>query len=157
MRDYSVTAKSAEAVCELISFEIRDQAFCVEVTSVREIRGWSAATPLPHAPDFVCGVINLRGSVLPIIDLAARLNYGKAEPSARHAIVVVQVADQIVGLLVDGVSEIITVEAKEIRPAPDFGGEFMHDMVQGILPLADRMITVLKLSGLLPTEIHQAA
>lgn len=73
---------------ELIAFRIGSQEFCVDVMSIREIRGWTAATPLPQCPDFICGVINLRGTVLPIIDLAARLGFPPAAPTARHAIIV---------------------------------------------------------------------
>src|SRR5690349_10774035 len=89
---------------ELIAFRIQDQEFCVDIMAVREIRGWTPATPLPQAPSFVRGVINLRGMVLPIVDLSDRLGLGVTEPSARSVIIVSQVGPQIVGLLVDGVS-----------------------------------------------------
>ena len=71
---------------ELIAFRIGDQEFCVDIMSVREIRGWAPATPLPRTPSFVKGVINLRGAVLPIIDLGARLGLKTSEPTARHVI-----------------------------------------------------------------------
>src|SRR5271167_2234296 len=99
MTEYVTTTNAARR--ELIAFRIGEQIFCVDVMSVREIRGWTPATPLPQAPAFVRGVINLRGSVLPIVDLAARLGFALAEPSARHAIVVAQIGHQIVGLLVE--------------------------------------------------------
>ncbi|MCQ3971320.1 chemotaxis protein CheW, partial [Klebsiella pneumoniae] len=73
---------------ELIAFRIGDQEFCVDIRSVREIRGWAPATPLPQSPAYVRGVLNLRGAVLPIIDLSSRLGLGTAEPSARHVIIV---------------------------------------------------------------------
>src|SRR5581483_5190918 len=94
---------------ELMAFRIGAQEFCIDIVSVREIRGWTPATPLPHSPQFVRGVINLRGAVLPIVDLAARLGLGSVDPSSRHVIIVAQVGRQIVGLLVDAVSEILTV------------------------------------------------
>src|ERR1700749_3854771 len=86
---------------ELISFRIGVQEFCVDIMGVREIRGWTAATALPRSPGFVRGVINLRGAVLPIVDLAARLGFDSAEPTARHVIIVAQIGVQTVGLLVD--------------------------------------------------------
>src|SRR4051812_24315234 len=89
---------------ELISFRIGDQEFCVDIMEVREIRGWTPATALPKAPAFVRGVITLRGAVLPIVALGARLGLGTAEPTARHVIIVAQVQNQVVGLLVDAVS-----------------------------------------------------
>ncbi len=101
---------------ELMAFRIGAQEFCVDIMAVREIRGFAPATPLPQSPAFVRGVINLRGAVLPIIDLSARLGFPPAEPTARHVIMVVQVGNQTVGLLVDAVSDILTV-AQRIDPA----------------------------------------
>ena len=89
---------------ELIAFRIEDQEYSVDIMSVREIRGWTAATPLPQSPDYVRGVINLRGTVLPIVDLSARLGLGTVEPTPRHVIIVVHIGKRIVGLLVDAVS-----------------------------------------------------
>ncbi len=83
---------------ELIAFRIGDQEFSVNIMSVREIRGWTQATPMPHAPAYVMGVINLRGAVLPIVDMSARLGMKEAEPTARHVIIVAQVKTKIVGL-----------------------------------------------------------
>ena len=82
---------------ELISFRIGEQEFCVDIMAVREIRGWTPATPVPHSPRFVRGVINLRGAVLPVIDLADRLGLGTAVETARHVIIVVQIGSRIVG------------------------------------------------------------
>src|SRR6185369_16962312 len=115
---------------ELISFRIGDQEFCVDIMSVREIRGWTAATPLPRTPDFVRGVINLRGAVLPIIDLSARLGLGATEPEARHVIIVCRIASQMVGLLVDAVSDILTVTDDLVQPTPDVGCEQVRHFVK---------------------------
>src|SRR5215471_11376522 len=84
-------AAAGGKVQELIAFRIAGQEFAIDVLSIREIRGFTPATPLPQAPAFVRGVINLRGTVLPIVDLAARLGFAATEPSARHAIVVAQI------------------------------------------------------------------
>jgi hypothetical protein len=81
------------AAREMITFLIGTQEFCIDVMLVREIRVWSPATPVAHAPGFVCGVINLRGKVLPIIDFAARLGFPPTQPTTRHAILVVQIGD----------------------------------------------------------------
>ena len=94
---------------ELIAFRIGDQEFCVNIMSVREIRGWTPATPMPHSPSYMKGVLNLRGAVLPIIDLSARLGMRPTEPSPRHVIIVAQVNRKVVGLLVEAVSDILTV------------------------------------------------
>lgn len=135
---------------ELISFRIGDQEFCVDIMMVREIRGWTPATPLPQAPIFVKGVINLRGAVLPIVDLGARLGLGTAEPSARHVIIVVQVERQIVGLLVDAVSDIITVTDEMIQPTPDVASDLARNFVKGLLAIDGRMVSFISLDRVLP-------
>lgn len=104
---------------ELIAFRVGAQEFCVNIMSVREIRGWTPATPMPHAPPYVLGVINLRGAVLPIVDLSARLGMTPADPTVRHVIIVAQVKSQVVGLLVDAVSDILTITDDKIQPTPD--------------------------------------
>jgi purine-binding chemotaxis protein CheW len=135
---------------ELITFRIRDQDFCIDIMSVREIRGWTPATALPQAPSFVRGVINLRGAVLPIVDLSDRLGLGVTEPSERHVIIVSNMGSRFVGLLVDGVSDILAASHEDIQATPDVGSETVRNFVQGILPVDGRMITVLALDHILP-------
>lgn len=132
---------------ELIAFRVASQEFGVDVKAVREIRGWTAATRLPHTPDHVLGVINLRGQALPIIDLAARMSFPPTEPTTRHAIIVAEVAGKDVGLLVDGVSEIFSVRESEIQPPPDVACR-AKSVVLGVIPAAERMISVLSLESL---------
>lgn len=142
---------------ELISFIIGKQEFCVDIMSVREIRGWSPATPLPHSPVFVRGVINLRGAVLSIVDLATRLGLPSSEPSARHVIIVAQVGQQVAGLLVDAVTGILTVTAETIRPTPDVASEMARSFVKGVLAIDNRMITLITLDHVLPSPEQEAA
>jgi purine-binding chemotaxis protein CheW len=143
---------------EMITFLIGRQEFCVDVMVVREIRVWTPATPVAHAPSFMCGVINLRGTVLPIIDFAARLGFPPTEPSTRHAILVVQIGDQTVGLLVEGVSEILTISQDLIQPTPDVASRMARDFVSGIVATDGRMISLIALDAILPpTEQEEAA
>lgn len=137
---------------ELLSFFVRSEAFCVGISAVREIRGWIPATPLPHAPPFVCGVVNLRGTVLPIIDLGARLGHGPTEPTDRHAIIVAEAEDKLVGLLVDGVNGILTVRDEDVHPTPDLGTDGTNEFVVGIITTDDRMISILSLDSVLPAR-----
>src|SRR5688572_10077113 len=108
---------------ELIAFRIGDQEFTVNIMSVREIRGWTSATPMPRSPAYMKGVINLRGAVLPIIDLSHRLGMKPAEPTPRHVIIVAQVGEKAVGLLVDAVSDILTVTDDNIQPTPEIASD----------------------------------
>lgn len=141
---------------ELISFRIGSQEFCVDIMAVREIRGWAKATPLPHSPDYMRGVMNLRGAVLPIVDLGARLGLGAAEPTARHVIIVARIGDRTVGLLVDAVSDILTV-TDQIQATPDVACETVRAFVQGILAIDGRMISLISLDHILPDESSMAA
>lgn len=142
---------------ELIVFKVREMEFCVDIIQVREIRGWTPATPVPHAPDFVIGVINLRGTVLPVIDLPARLGHGKSEPSARHAVIVVREQDRMTGLLVDMVSDIISADPADIHPTPDVSSAIARSFVSGIVTLEGRMISLLSLQDVLPGLDRKAA
>lgn len=135
---------------ELLAFRIGAQEFCVDLTSVREIRGWTAATPMPHAPSYVRGVVNLRGAVLPILDLAERLGLPPAEPTERHVIIVARIADRIVGLLVDAVSEILAVADGAVQPPPDVASERTRSIVRGLLAIGDRMVSLISLDRMLP-------
>lgn len=152
------TAKTSGPVAhELIAFRIRGQEFCVDVMSIREIRGWTAATPLPATPDFMRGVINLRGTVLPIIDLAARLGFPSAEPTARHAIIVTQIGTQVIGLLVEGVSDIFTVTDDQIQATPDVASEMAKRFVRGVIPIEGRLISLIAIDSVLPETHREAA
>jgi purine-binding chemotaxis protein CheW len=142
---------------ELISFRIGAQEFCVDIMSVREIRGWTPATALPRAPGFVRGVINLRGVVLPIIDLADRLGFPATEPTPRHVIIVVQTGRQVVGLLVDAVSDIINMPADKVQPTPDVGSESARAFVLGVMAIEDRMISLIALESVMPAQAGEAA
>lgn len=151
------TANAIDRPRELISFRIGEQEFCVDIMAVREIRGWTPATPLPHTPDYVRGVINLRGAVLPIMDLAARLGLGVVEPTARHVIIVVKLGDRLIGLLVDAVSDILSITDANVQPAPDVSCDRVRNFVGGIVTIEDRMISQIALDSLLPELEQQAA
>ena len=135
---------------ELIAFRIGEQEFCVDIMTVREIRGFAAATPLPHAPNFVVGVINLRGTVLPIVDLAARLGFGATVPTARSVVIVVRIGRQLVGLLVDAVSDILTVTDDLLQPTPDIASEMARSFVRGVMAFEGRMISMIAVDFVLP-------
>ena len=142
---------------ELITFRINAQEFCVDIRLVREIRGWAPATPLPQAPAYVVGVINLRGAVLPILDLSGRLGLGMTVPTARHVIIVARVGGRTVGLLVEAVSDILSISEEMIQPTPDIGCETVRAFVRGVMPIDGRMISLLVLDGLLPEAVEEVA
>ncbi len=137
-------------ISEYIAFRLGQQSFCIDIMAVREIRGWTPATPLPHAPDFIKGVINLRGAVLPVVDLAARLGLPPREPSARHAVIVVQQGAQVVGLLVDAVSNILTLSPDSIQSPPEVASDLSRAFVRGMVAVENEVISVLILKNLVP-------
>ena len=141
---------------ELISFQIGEQEFCVDITSVREIRGFTPATPVPHAPAYMRGVINLRGAVMPVIDLGSRLGMQTSEPTARHVIIVAKVGDHSVGLVVDAVCETFAVTPDQIQPLPELGGESMRSVVRGFLQIDERMISLISLDQILDEAVSES-
>jgi purine-binding chemotaxis protein CheW len=135
---------------ELITFRAGEQDFCVEAINVKEIRGWAPATLLPDSPAYVRGVTNLRGAILPIVDLAARLDLAETEPTARHVVIVVWIGKRLVGLLVDAVCDILTVSNDLLQPTPNLSSETVETLVAALVTVGDRMVGLLDLEHLLP-------
>jgi purine-binding chemotaxis protein CheW len=155
MQEDGFTANSANN--EFVAFRVGAQEFCVDIMGVREIRGWTPATPLPHAPPDVRGVINLRGAVLPIVDLAMRFGLGLTEPTPRSVIIVVHIHQQIVGLLVDAVSDILTSSEASMQPTPDIASDMAKTFVKGVYAVDGRMISIVTLDSVLPINAKAAA
>ncbi|MFD1746449.1 chemotaxis protein CheW [Rhizobium helianthi] len=131
---------------EIIAFRLHDQEFCVKTTTIREIRGWAPSTPIPHAPADVIGVMNLRGSVIPIIDLAYKLGMKSTVANERSAIVVTEVHNMVIGMLVDRVSDILTISSTQIQPVPEVSASFDKSFSEGIISSENGMICFLNLS-----------
>lgn len=142
---------------QFITFHLGAQEFGADIMRVREIRGWTATTPLPHAPDHVLGVINLRGVVLPVVDLKARLGLGSTQADPKHVIMVLEAGGRTIGLLVDAVSDIMTVMAEAIQPAPDLARDPGSECIDGLAALEGRMVTVLSMERLVAGLAGQAA
>jgi purine-binding chemotaxis protein CheW len=153
----AVLQPEAASMVELISFEIGGQEYCIDVRSVREIRGWTATTPMPQTPDYILGVINLRGAVMPVLDLRCRLGLGKTEPSSRHVIVVIQDGTKMAGVLVDGVQETFQVAASLLQAPPAMDSSATDQFVDAIIPLEGRMLSRLVVASLVPREQAEAA
>lgn len=142
------TESAASDWRQFITFHSGEQEFGADIMAIREIRGWTQTTALPHAPDYVCGVINLRGMVLPVVDLKARLGRGPTEVSAKHVIIVVRCGEQTMGLLVDAVSDILTVTEGDVQVTPELARDSQAEFVDGIAVLDARMVTILNMERL---------
>lgn len=140
---------------ELVTFRVDEQDFCVDIMAVREIRGWTPATILPHAPPYVLGVINLRGTVVPIVDLAARLGLPPSVPDPRHVIVITVVGPQTVGFLVSAVSDIMSVSRQSIQPTPDITSESTRAFIEGVIATEQRMLRVIDIKAVLPPALKE--
>ncbi len=142
---------------ELLSFRVAEQEYSVDIMAVREIRGWAKATPLPRAPAYVCGVINLRGTVLPIVDLAARLGLERCQRTDRDVIIVVQIRHHTLGLLVEAVSDILAIPRDALQPPPEMSAAGARGFVSALTIHEGRMIRVLDLDKVLPEDRSEAA
>ena len=139
------SASGASDMLEIIAFRLHDQEFCVRTTTIREIRGWGPATPIPYAPKEVIGVMNLRGTVIPIIDLANKLGMRSTDPNERSAIVVAEVHDTAIGLVVDRVSDILTIAESLLQPVPEISMPPSMRYADGIIAQSGGMICFLNL------------
>ncbi len=144
------SAEDSGADLELLSFKVGEQEYSVDIMSVREIRGWTRATSLPHAPSYVRGVINLRGTVLPVVDLGVRLGIDSAEPNERSVIIVVDLGDRAVGLRVDAVSDILAVPGSDLQSPPELLADQADAFIRALTIVDGRMIRVLELAEVLP-------
>lgn len=142
---------------EVVAFRVAEQDFCVDIMAVREIRGWTQATILPHAPTYVKGVINLRGAVVPVLDLSARLGLGALDPGPRHVIIIAMIDGQTVGLLADVVSDILSVSSDRLQPVPDIASEAAKTYITGVIATEERMIRKIDLERVLPPLQRVAA
>jgi purine-binding chemotaxis protein CheW len=144
----SVASMLKGEIIQFISFKTGGEEYAIDIIAVREIRGWSQTTVLPHQSPDACGVMNLRGTIVPVFDLRRRFSMGATNPSDTHVVIVVVVADRLVGLLVDAVSDILTIDANEIRPLPEMDAGASVDFLAGIVSVKDGMVVILSLEKL---------
>jgi len=136
-------------MAEFISFAIGDDQYGVDIMAVREIKEWSEITHLPKQPDYVRGVLNLRGVIVPIVDLRCRFGQGMTEATAVHIVIIVQVGTRQVGLLADRVLDIVSVEMAQVQPVPRIEQESRTDFLSGLVSIESGMIALIDLSHLL--------
>jgi purine-binding chemotaxis protein CheW len=146
------TAAQQEKVFQAVSFAIGGQSYCIDIMSVREIRNWSGVTTLPNTAEYMLGVINLRGVIVPIIDLKSRFGLGKSDPSPAHAVVVVALNGKLHGLLVDSVSDIVSCKENEVSALPDALGSAQNPLLSGLITFGEQMVAVVALDKMIARE-----
>jgi purine-binding chemotaxis protein CheW len=142
---------------QFISFAIGDDQYGVDIMAVREIKGWSQITRLPRQPDYMRGVLNLRGVMVPIIDLRCRFGQGMTEATPLHIVIVVQIGTRHVGLLADRVLDIVGCNASQVQPVPRIAQGSRVDFLSGLVTIESGMIALIDLSHILSVSIGEGA
>lgn len=154
-RSEAATVNGSEE--QYVTFTVGSEEYGVNILAVREIRGWTPESRLPNLPDYVRGVINLRGIIIPIFDLRARFGGGATEVTKRHVVVVIQVGERTRGVLVDAISDILAIGHDAIKPPPDVdSGLIDAEYLSGLYTADDRMVTLLNVERLFAVEVHEA-
>lgn len=143
VKDYEVADSR-----QFLTFKLAGEEYGVGILAVKEIRGWSAVTAVPHSPPWMLGVINLRGVVVPIIDLRLKFHFN-AEYNELTVVIVISVGDQLAGIVVDGVSDVITLANADIKPPPSLGGHANTSHIIGFGTVDDRMRILVDVERLL--------
>jgi purine-binding chemotaxis protein CheW len=141
--------RAAPAPTQLISFAIGDDQYGVDIMAVREIKGWTEITHLPRQPDYVRGVLNLRGVIVPIIDLRCRFGQGLTQATPLHIVIIVQIAGKPVGLLADRVLDIVSLEESQVQPVPRIANVQRLNFLSGLVTIEGAMIALIDLPNLL--------
>jgi purine-binding chemotaxis protein CheW len=146
---------------QVLTFVLGEETYGVDILRVREIRGWSAVTRIPNSPPHVLGVLNLRGAIVPIVDLRLRFDLAQAEYTAVTVIIVLTVRAEggrrDFGVVVDGVSDVVDVEAAAVKPTPDLGARAATDHIRGLAAVAGRMVVLLDIDRLIGSQVVEPA
>jgi len=146
----------AKVANKYLTFVLATEEYAVDILRVQEIKGWSKVTPIPNTPDYICGVINLRGTIVPIIDLRLRFKLDKLDYGQMTVMVVVKVIsnkkERIMGMVVDAVSDVYDVTEDDVKASPDFGSVISTEFVKGLATVGEKMVIVLDIDKLLNSE-----
>jgi purine-binding chemotaxis protein CheW len=137
---------------EFLTFTLGSEEYGVDILKVQEIRGYDAVTKIPNAPEFMKGVINLRGTIVPVIDMRVKFNLGKADFNEFTVMIVLNIANRIVGMVVDSVSDVMTLQDDQIQPPPEFGGSLDTRFLQGLGTVDERMLILVDIEKLMTSN-----
>jgi purine-binding chemotaxis protein CheW len=146
------SVRAAAGATEFISFAVGDEQYGVNIMAVREIKDWSAITQLPNQPPHMRGVLNLRGVIVPIIDLRCRFGIGVTDATPMHVIIVIQIDGETVGLLADRVLDIIAVDGAQVQPVPKVSHDVRTGVLSGLVAIDKTMIALIDLKSLLGSQ-----
>ncbi|TDR71053.1 chemotaxis protein CheW [Paludibacterium purpuratum] len=136
-------------VRELLVFTLGTEQYAIDILKVQEIRGYESVTRIAGAPAFIKGVVNLRGSIVPIVDMRLKFDLGEASYTPFTVVIILNVLSRTVGIVVDGVSDVIQLKPDAIRPAPEFGAAVDTAYIEGLMPVGDGMVIVMDIERLM--------
>lgn len=134
---------------EILVFTLGREEYGIDILKVQEIRGYDAVTTLANMPAFIKGVINLRGAIVPIIDMRLKFKLGQAEYNQFTVVIILNIGKRVVGIVVDGVSDVLTLNPDQIRPAPEFGNTLNTEYLSGLGAIDERMIILMDIEKLM--------
>ncbi|GAB2614015.1 chemotaxis protein CheW [Novilysobacter erysipheiresistens] len=140
---------SDAATDEFLTFALGEEEYGVDILKVQEIRGYDAVTRLPDAPDYIKGVVNLRGTIVPVIDMRMKFRLAKVEYTAMTVMIVLNVGGRVVGIVVDSVSDVVRLGGEQIRDVPELGAAIDRQFLTGIGTLDERMLILLDIERLM--------
>ncbi len=142
-------AMAAQASNEYLTFTLGKEEYGVEILKVQEIRGYEKPTHIANAPEFIKGVVNLRGIIVPIVDMRIKFNLGEAKYDQFTVVIILNVAGRVVGMVVDSVSDVITLSAEQMKPAPNFSSTFDTEYITGLGTVDSRMLILVDIEKLM--------
>lgn len=143
---------SAASQQEFLTFVLGDENYALDIMTVKEIRGYEQVTKIANAPDYIKGVLNLRGDIVPIIDLRIKFQVGEATYDEFTIVIMLMIADRVVGIVVDEVSDVIKVDDEAIRPPPEFGVAFDSAYLHGLTTINEQMIILVNIQKLISSD-----
>jgi len=148
----TATGTAADQGNEFLTFTLGKEEYGIEILKVQEIRGYDAVTTLANTPEFIKGVINLRGIIVPIVDMRIKFHLGSVEYNQFTVVIILNVANRVVGMVVDGVSDVITLNPGQVKPAPEFGSAIDTKYVMGLGTVDDRMLILVDIEKLMTSR-----
>ncbi|CAJ0815698.1 MULTISPECIES: chemotaxis protein CheW [Ralstonia] len=134
---------------EYLAFTLGREEYGIDILKVQEIRGYETVTRIANAPDFIKGVINLRGIIVPIVDLRIKFQLDRVEYNQYTVVIILNLRDRVVGIVVDGVSDVLTLQSQQIKPAPEFSGALDTEYIRGLGSIDERMLILVDIERLL--------
>nr|WP_324257720.1 chemotaxis protein CheW [Cellvibrio fontiphilus] len=150
--DQSSPSSFTNELQEFLTFSLGDEHYAIDILTVKEIRGYESVTKIANAPPFIKGVINLRGDIVPIVDLRIKFNVGEVTYDEFTIVIVLHIDNRIVGMVVDGVSDVVSLKKEQVLPPPDFGVAFNSRYLLGLASINEQMIVLVDINELVSSD-----